>query len=232
MNDGIQAVERILGSALEKMQSAYTVTELDPGEKFREVRQPMGTFVIREYDVEGVGHLQAMSITDSPMMQMATWTLTPYFKNLPLLSMDFMFMGDKRMSIMEIYELAEDRADAAFRAQIGRYGKLFGELASLPDMPQKPNWYDEIRPVFASKMHTPAEDDMIFDTFMGVINIFIESEKELPLLEGDGKQAKYNVTKEYVEHLIEVGGGPTETWKAEMGKDFVDEFFHKVFFGL
>lgn len=42
-------------------------------------------------------------------MQMVSYVITPYEKNMPLLSMDFMYIMGKRKAYAEFYDLVPDK---------------------------------------------------------------------------------------------------------------------------
>ena len=45
------------------------------------------------YEIEGADLFMTMYTEGNPHMVMSTYTLTPYFKKLPLISSDWFFMG-------------------------------------------------------------------------------------------------------------------------------------------
>lgn len=51
----------------------------------------------------------------NPHMMMVTYTLTPYFKKLPLISSVFIYDEDGGMFLIEIYELVKNREDARYQ---------------------------------------------------------------------------------------------------------------------
>lgn len=89
---------------LDLLSQYYTVTPLDAGEfSAISVSAPLAPgfvvdmdFDVQQYEVEGYGNLSIMK-TDG-VQQMSTIVLTPFNKDLPLISTDYMFMGENRIS--------------------------------------------------------------------------------------------------------------------------------------
>ena len=100
----------------------------------------------RRYDIAGVGNLLVMTVKEAEENQLSSFVLMPYAKNLPLFSTDFVYSGEKRFFLLEIYDLSVEH-DANFERGIDAF-RAFGEtLTDLPDFPTRAAWYDDIRPV-------------------------------------------------------------------------------------
>ena len=224
-------VQTILERGIGVLAQNYAVRKLDAGEFANPVT--MGTqFRIAHYEIEGVGHLMTMRTENNPQMQMATYTLTPYFKKLPLISSDFIYSGDGGMFLIEIYELVKGREDAQFQEWVQKYSERFGDLADIEDVPVQPCFYDSIRPVFASKKRTCSRDQACIQNLIDIVKIFIEQEKATELL-GEGEAAEQKaIQRQYVDDLIEQNGVSTQVWVKDHGPDYVRRFFHDIFFGI
>ena len=117
-------VQTILERGVGILARNYGVRKLDAGDFSAPVT--LNTqFRIAHYEIENVGHLMTMYTENNPQLLMATYTLTPYYKKLPLISSDFIFNGDGGMFLIEIYELVKNREAAPFQAWIRKYAELF-----------------------------------------------------------------------------------------------------------
>lgn len=226
-----QSAKAFLEKGLEALKVEYEIEPLSV-EGYENLSVAGMCFKIVHYSIGGVGHLQTMEVLPGGPVQMSTFTLTPYFKNLPLLSFDFMFTGEKRVNIMEVYELVEDRQAAVFRESVAAYKAVLDSLGDLPVVPSAPYWADEIRPVFLSSSSAPDQDERVLNAFAAILARFIKDEKALPKLQGEALEAKHDITAEYVENLVTKGGMTTDMWKAKYGEEFIREFFEKIFFGV
>ena len=224
----MKMIERRINAGLSMLRQNYRVTEIDTGalesfvvaERFHAVRQ---------YEIEGVGNLVVMTNPKEGTMQMDTFTITPYYKNLPLFTTDYMYFEDKRMFLNEIYDLVEEQ-DELYRTYIGRFSENCAAVADLEDMPMRKCWYDSIRPVVAAKIAAPAEDERILDLFLRNLSTFIEMEQKTPLLSPEKRLGKWQRNYDYARALVEDGGVSTDLFVQSLGADETKRFFYSVFF--
>ena len=221
-------IERRINAGLSMLRQYYRVTETDTG--------ALGNFVVagrfhavRQYEIEGVGNLLVMTNPKEGPMQMDTFTITPYYKNLPLFTTDYMYFEDKRMFLNEIYDLVEEK-DGLYREYIGRFAENCALVNDLENMPMKKCWYDSIRPVVAAKVAPPEEDERIFDLFLKNLSTFIEMERKTLLLPQDKRMGKWQKNYEYARALVEDGGVSTDLFVQSLGADETKRFFYTVFF--
>ena len=221
-------ITRRIGAGLAMLRKSYRVTEIDTGslanfvvaERYHEAKQ---------YEIEGVGNLLVMTNPREGAMQMDTFTITPYYKNLPLFTTDYMYFEDKRMFLNEIYDLVEYKDDL-YKEYIRKFAENCKAVADLENMPMKACWYDDIRPVFAGKIAAPSEDDRIYQLFIDNLAAFIEMEQKTPLLPPEKRQAKWQQNFNYARALVEDGGVSTDLFVKSLGADETKRFFYSVFF--
>ena len=104
----VAAMNRCIDTALEEIQKNYTVTELDPGE-YRELKMfHVMKFGVEQYNIAELGNLSVMRV-NLGAMQMATVVITPYDKNLPLLSADYMYILSNRKAYLEFYDVVKEK---------------------------------------------------------------------------------------------------------------------------
>lgn len=224
----MKAIERRINAGLRRLRRDYEVKELDVGD-LKRFTVAGRVHVVSQYEIVGVGNLLVMTNPEEGPMQMDTFTLTPYYKNLPLFTSDYMYFEDKRMFLNEIYSLV-DYQDGMYLAYIEKFGENCKRCEHLPPMPLKPCWYDDIRPVVIAKTTAPENDDEIFELFMANLETFIEMEKASPLLDEAQYQAKWGKNYEYARALVEDGGVSTDLFVKSLGADKTKEFFYSIFF--
>ncbi len=226
-----QNMQTILERGLGILAQNYTVRKLDAGEFAAPIT--MNTqFRIAHYEIENVGHLMTMYTEGNPQMQMVTYTLTPYFKKLPMISTDFVFGADGGMFMIEVYELVENREDAQYQEWIRKYADKLAELSDIADIPTKPAFYDPFRPVFVSKKRTYDRDAACFQNLIDIMKIFIEQENAGEKLTEEEAAAQKAIQHKYVDDLIDLNGVSTMVWVKDHGADYVRRFFHEIFFGV
>lgn len=209
----------------------YVVKKLDAGE-FGSVVTVGTQFNIAHYEIEGVGHLMTMFTEGNPHMVMATYTLTPYFKKLPLISSDFIYDDEGGMFLIEIYELVKNREDEKFQEWVKKYAERFKDIADVEDVPTEPCFYDPIRPVFASKKRALSRDQDCIQNLIDTMKIFIEQEHASELLDKEEAAEQKAIQRQYVDDLIDQNGVSTRVFVKDHGVEFVRKFFHGVFFGV
>ena len=221
-------ITRRIEAGLSMLREHYQVNEVDTGalEHFVVAER---YHAVKQYEIEGVGNLLIMTNPKEGKMQMDTFTITPYYKNLPLFTTDYMYFEDKRMFLNEIYDLVAYK-DALYREYIGQFAENCDMVAELPDMPMKKCWYDDIRPVFVGKISDPRDDDLIYELFLKNLATFIEMEQKMPLLAPEERQGKWLQNFNYAKALVEEGGVSTDLFVQALGAEETKRFFYSVFF--
>lgn len=226
--NNMERINRRINAGLDRLRRDYEVNELSVGD-LKRFTVAGRVHVVSQYEIVGVGNLLVMTNPEPGPMQMDTFTLTPYFKNLPLFTSDYMYFEDKRMFLNEIYNLV-DYQDELYLGYIEKFAENCKKHEHLPAMPLKPCWYDEIRPVVIAKTTAPENDDEIFELFMSNLETFIEMEKASPLLDEEQYKAKWSKNYEYARSLVEDGGVSTDLFVKSLGADKTKEFFYSIFF--
>ena len=184
----------------------------------------------RRFDIRGVGNLLAMTVTEAEENQLSSFVIMPYFKNLPLFSTDYVYSGERRFFLLEIYDLSVVQDDV-FKAGIERFKAFGAEMTDMPDIPTRPAWYDDIRPVCHAKAPAADQDELAIERFLAFLQLFVDMEQASPALIGDALAEKWRKNKEYADRLIDEGGVSTDLFTAALGAENTRRFFHEVFFG-
>lgn len=224
-------VQTILERGLGLLAQNYPVRRLDAGE-FAGMTTNGAQFHTAHYEIENVGHLMTMYTDGNPHMIMATYTLTPYFKKLPLLNSDFIYDEDGGLFLIEINELVKNREDVSYQEWIQKYADRFKDIADVEDIPAVPCFYDPIRPVYVGKKRTPARDQDCIQNLIDTIRLFIEQEKSSSFLDQAEAAEQKEIQRQYVDDLIDQNGVSTRVFVKAHGVDYVRRFFHEIFFGV
>ena len=220
---------------LNMLSEYYTVTPLDAGEFANiSVTAPLAPgfmvtmdFDVQQYEIEGYGNLSIMK-TDG-VQQMSTIVLTPFNKDLPLISTDYMFMGENRISYIEFYGLGinGDENMPVFDS----LRPLTEQYARFADQPPTPGWFDAVRTMGLFKVSTYKDDDAISQMLYDSFRITLDASKAAPDLNAEERVARYEMTQEYVDHLISSPGVSTAIFNMCLGPERTSQFFNNVFFG-
>ena len=184
----------------------------------------------RRFDIKGVGNLLAMTVTEAEQNQLSSFVIMPYFKNLPLFSTDYVYSGEKRFFLLEIYDLSVVH-DSIFDAGIESFRAFGAEMTDMQDFPTRPSWYDDIRPVCHAKAPDESQDELAIQHFLAFLKLFVDMEQASPLLGADDLKTKWQKNREYADRLIDEGGVSTDLFTEALGAENTRRFFHEVFFG-
>lgn len=224
-----KTIEDEISITLDLFTENYTLKELDCGE-FANISIFNMNYEVKSYDVIGVGHLLIMNSKESKDLQMVSIVLTPYYKNIPMLSSDFMYIKEKRNFLVEIYDLVDEK-DQVYEDYIQKFQSL-KDTMQLPDMPLKECWYDSIRSVCTAKITTQDKDKEIISFLEENLKLYINMELSYERLDREERTQKWKLTQEYVDNLINNGGASTNMFISALGADKTKTFFDTVFFGV
>ncbi len=222
-------------TVLDMLSQYYTVTPIDAGEFANiGIAAPLAPgmivnmdFVVDQYLVEGYGNLSIMK-TDG-VQQMSTIVLTPFDKDMPLISTDYMFMGESRISYIEFYGLGVNGDENM---------PVFNDLAVLKDRYAQymdtaptPGWFDEVRTMGLFKVSTYQDDAAISQMLYDSIRITMDASVNAPVLDPATRDAKHVIVQNYVDNLIANPGVSTAIFNMCLGPQVTTTFFNNVFFG-
>ncbi|MBR0405427.1 MAG: hypothetical protein IJI68_09565 [Eggerthellaceae bacterium] len=184
----------------------------------------------RRYNIEGVGNLLVMTVKEADENQLSSFVITPYSKNLPLFSTDYVYSGEKRYFLIELYDLAVFH-DEAYRAGVDAFAALGKAWGDMEDFQTRPCWYEDIRPVCIAKKPKYDQDDLALQRFLEALSLFVSMEQAAASLTGADLKRKWELSKGYSDRLIDEGGVSTDLWVAAIGPENTRRFFDEVFFG-
>ncbi len=227
--DNVKRIDRRIGAGLALLDKYYEVTEIPVEDALKDFAVAGRRHVVRQFEIDGVGNLLIMTNPDDGHMQMDTFTITPYYKNLPLFTTDYMYFDDHISFLNEIYSLVE-KEDGLYEEYIKRFKENCRAAEGLSDMKLPPCWYDDIRPVVIAKNAELSDEDLIFNIFISNLLTFIDMEKDSPELKGEALRIKWEKTYEYARGLVEDGGVSTKLFVDSLGEENTKAFFYGVFF--
>ena len=225
----VVAMNRCVDTALEELQKNYTITAVDPGE-YKDLKLfGIVKFNVEQYDIAELGNLSIMRV-NMGAMQMATVVITPYDKNLPLLSADYMYILSNRKAYLEFYDVVKEK-DERYMQLMDALDAVQKKYDYLEDFAPSPAWYDDLLTVASFKSCTSAADDDLVNLLEESLQVYLEHGKNSPLLTDEERVEKLAVTQAYTNGLIEKGGVSTDLFKKQLGVEETKKFFNNVFFG-
>ncbi len=225
-----QLIDQRIRQGLELLGKTYEIRERSADPVLSSPRVGGRTHIARSFDIKGVGNLLTMTCKESEENNLSSFVVMPYYKNLPLFSSDFVYSGENRYFLLEIYDLSV-RRDALYDRGIESLKAFAPELGGMKDIPTRPCWYDDIRPVCYSKAPSPDQDEAAIRGFLDFLALFVRMEQAAPGLTGADLDLKWKKNREYADRLIDDGGVSTDLFTEALGAENTRRFFHEVFFG-
>lgn len=225
----VKQMNACVDETMAAVSEKYKLTEIDTGE-FGEMKVfGILKFHVKQYEVEDLGNLSVMTV-NAGVMQMATFVFSPFEKDLPLLSCDYMYMLSTRKAYVEFYDLVEEK-DKVYMDWMKRYEALRTKYDDLTDTEASPGWYDEFITVAIYKNATPKQDESVRALLGDAVTTYMEEAAAYPLLDKADVPAKIARIKAYSDRLIDEGGISTSFFVSVLGEDTTRAFFDNVFFG-
>lgn len=224
-----------IDAGMDTLSKYCNVTPVDAGEYSEIKMYGLMKFRVSQYDLtekDGnyFGNLSVMTV-NMGFMQMVSFVISPYGKNMPLLSMDYMYPLGNRKAYTEFYDLVPDAASPEYQNVLAVLGEYQDRYKDIEELQTDPCWYDDLLTVVMHKKLKRADDSTVREMFCGAIESYMQSAEALSPLDDAGKAEKLRITQEYSDNLIAKGGVSTDVFKKQLGEEKTKDFFDRVFFG-
>lgn len=224
----VKAMNKSVDTYLETVGKYYSLTEVDCGE-YKDLKLfGIMKFKVKQYHVEGVGNLAVMT-TNFGVMQMATVVLVPTERDMPLVSMDYMYILGNRTAYLEFYDLVLEQ-DNEYAALLKELGTVREEYSSIETATPSEAWYDSLKTVGFYKKGSKADDDALIEMLQKGLEKVMAYGQTLPELDDEKHALKATIQKTYSNGLIDNGGISTDIFVKALGPDETRMFFDSVLF--
>jgi hypothetical protein len=166
-------------------------------------------------------------------MKMYTLLILPnYNYNLPMLSVDIIFMGGSRVFVIELIDPAGIKDDN-LEAGYAKMRSLKPPEGTLDKMEVNMEWAkDAVRDVSIHNRADRTRDDLLFDTYTAYLTTYLDMARNAQPL-GAEESGKVKAGMEwYVDTLIAKGGPAVNVFKTILGPEKQKEYVRTVMFGL
>lgn len=219
-----------INKGLAEMQEHYTLKPLDTGEYENLKFYGFMKFHVDQYEVKELGNLSVMT-ADMGFMQMVSFLITPYEKNVPLCTLDYMYILNNRKSYVEFYDLVGDPETVEYRDVQAQLREMTARWGDFEEIPATENWYDSYLNVVMHKQLTKDDEARNEEMFLDALGTYLDAADALPVSTADEQAAQLEKTQSYCNGLIEQGGVSTDVFKKALGEEKTRDFFGRVFFG-
>ena len=188
------------------------IADLKTGDKFRRVN--------------------AFESTLGFFMKMFTILFFPdYQYNVPIMSVDIIFMGGRRVFVIEIIDTAKIE-DENIRAHYAQMRSLRPKVAPLRQKPVT-RWYKDIVTDFSiHAQEDRSKDDVLFEIYQEYLAAYLDMVRAAQPLNEELRATVQKSVKEYVDNLIGQGGPAVDLLVKLMGVEKQKEYVYTVMFGL
>lgn len=181
---------------------------------------------IEHWDGGSLGNVSYMSASGMMgLMKMETLIINPVKADLPLLSLDTVLAMGKLTVIAEIYDTTLGGFDQTACQTVK------ASLASHPDRPVSPNWYDDIKlPCSWGKQTGKKAIQAMEKGLAEYVQAYLSVAERASELSAELLEQKRKKADAYINGLLEHGGPSTDVFVKHLGKEKTEKLFHEVLF--
>ena len=230
---GIQSsksINKTLDQGLEVIKNYTKLEEVDIGEYKKINIKNVFPFYTNAYKIENIGFLAILSINIG-ISQVFSFHLSPYEKDFPILIIDYMSFFGFQQAIFEAYNTTLDKNNDLINNFIEEFEELKKSYSDLKDWEISPKWSDDRIVAKMSKKGYDSKDNRFKSLFSDVIEIYMKNIMKMPKLEGDERNNKSELIKEFAEQMAKNGGIASTIFKSSMKEEDVIKLFVNIFFG-
>lgn len=221
----------------ELIEKNYAVKPFPVKAEYQNIYYPKGLglfdFRVTSQQSDRLVRINSIDATMFRLMKMFTLMIRPaYDYNLPVLSVDFIFMPfGKRVFVIEVIDPARIQDD---NKKI-YYGKMKAAAAQAATFEQTGvrDWYKDYIEDFS--IHIKADttnDELLFDIYKTFLSAYLDMAKNAQPLTPDNSAKVKEGLERYVSTLLGKGGPAVDVFKKVLGPDGQQEYVRTVMFGL
>jgi len=190
-------------------------------------------FVIKSQQDERFKRVNILDATIALFMKMYTLLILPnYNYNLPMLSVDIIFIGGKRIFVIEIIDPAHIK-DENLETHYEKMRAWKQKVEGLEKMEVGMQWAEDVVTDFSIHRRAERTDDkLLFEVYKNYLDIYIDMAKNSqPLSPGLSEKVQQGM-EWYVNTLLEKGGPAVNLFKTILGPEKQKEYVRTVMFGV
>ncbi len=232
----VRAHRRYADYARSFLAEKFSLTSCSIKPEFRDLR-PLKAFGMFRCVSEGKKNerFRWVVISDSTIaffMKMHTFFLIPdYCCNLPMMSIDIIFMGRRRLFVIEVIDPA-GIPDDHLKKHYAAFSRIKPEGTVLPEMPVN-YWYRDILTDFSIHARTDSSaDELLFETYCRYLEAYAAMAAGAEPVPAETALRIREKQMWYMETLLGQGGPAVNLLAKLMGEERQQEYVRTVMFGL
>lgn len=188
--------------------------------------------IVSSQEGERLARVNSLDATMFLFMKMYTLLLRPdYNYNLPMLSVDFIFIGGKRVFIIEVIDPARIE-DENIKTHYAKMSKWMPEVEKFEQSAVKEWWKDFITDFSIHIKADRSKDDVLFDIYRTYLEAYVDMTKNAEKLSPEMSAKVREGIERYVSTLLEKGGPAVDVFRQMLGPEGQKEYVRTVMFGL
>lgn len=232
----MQAHRRFVDATLAHLDSAYSLQPCRVRPDFQDLRPGRAVGLLRFLaDLRRGSRFRWVNRTDTTMllgcMKMHTILFIPDFGyNLPMLSIDIIFAGRRRVFVVEII----DSAGIADEYLQGHYGAMLKLKPSADRMPEMPvtYWYKDILPECSIHARLGQEDDdLMYAAYCAYLEAYAAMVRDAQPAPESIAAVVRDKQHWYVQSLLDHGGPAVDVLAKLLGRDRARAYIWSTMFG-
>lgn len=225
-------VEQRLCKGLDIIKKRFDIEEIPISHKLNSYTLDGRTYKTSQYNIKDIGNLFYMKSTNKDDFIMDTMIITPYYKQLPVFSTDYLYMLDKRNVLHELYDLVDEQyITDTYKEYVKKFNNNLNKYDYVENKPPHNPWYEYLRSFYLAKLPTPQQDDDMYVAFEENMNLFLDMAESTPLIKTKEEyEKKWKQNKWFSDSLLEKAGIATQVFLDNVGQDFTNNFFEECFF--
>lgn len=224
-------VNKLKEVGISKVKKENELEELEIGEFKTVYINKILPFKSKIYYIKGLGVLSVMTL-NLGIMQMISFNINPFEKDIPQLTIDWIIMLNKRTILIEIYKLMINSETENYKDFLKKLEEIKGNYKDLKNYkPTEALWRDKYFSGHIYKSCNKENEDKLLNLFKDLLNAYIEYAKKEKDIDSEQKPKKVEAIKEFADKLVENGGVAINNFKKSLGDEKTKEFLGKVFYG-
>ena len=187
---------------------------------------------VSSYTGDRLARVNSLDATMFVFMKMFTLMIRPdYSYNLPMISVDFIFIGKKRVFVIEVIDPA--KIDDENKRMHYDMMRVWQDMVQQYEQSSSPDWSKEFVTDFS--IHIKADekqDDELFEIYQTFLEAYLAMAKNAQPLAVEQRDKLRVGMETYVDTLLDKGGPAVDVFEKFLGPEKQREYVRTVMFGL
>ena len=221
-------VNKSIKDIIKIIESKYSLKHIDIGELRQLTAYGMISFNSEIYHIENLGILSILT-SNLGFMQLFTLQIVSFEKDLPLITIDIMYMLNKRVFLIEIYDLMIDNQNSDYKLFLNKIEDIKKSYSDFTNFEVKKSWHLDYLSGVVNKKYGTKDEQKFIDLLNQIMNIFIEYSTTAKKIQNIGK--KISLVEDFGNKLVDKGGISTDMFKRLFGIEKTRKYLGNVLFG-